>query len=222
MTGTELSSNLGLRLEDPAESIFTESAKRDAINLAQKSVVNMLHNGYLTELEGATEEVGLQVASGYPLFNSKYQIFSNLFTGGSPIRGGITGVKDVTNGKWCTMIESGDFKRLENSYLDGTTSNPVAWVYREVVFVRPSDCNTIQVTYLKSPTDYDSENMATECELNPALQEIVLDFAESQLWRMDAKPDRAQTSYNNALAMIKTLNDRYAIDGPEGIGTKGR
>ena len=51
MTGTELSSNLGLRLEDPAESIFTASAKVDSINLAQKTVVNMLHNGYLTELE---------------------------------------------------------------------------------------------------------------------------------------------------------------------------
>ena len=89
--------------------------------------------------------------------------------------------------------------------------------------------SSIDVWYLKAPTDFDytdssasSGGMASTCELNPALQEIVLDFAESQLWRMDAKPDRAQVSYNNALAMIKTLNDRYAIDGPEGIGTKGR
>ena len=123
------------------------------------------------------------------------------------------------------MIEPGDVKRLENSYLAGDTSNPVAWVFGEAVHIRPATITSSYVLYIKSPTDFDSTStgsMAGECELNPALQEIVLDFAESQLWRMDAKPDRAQVSYNNALAMIKTLNDRYAIDGPEGIGTKGR
>ena len=58
--------------------------------------------------------------------------------------------------------------------------------------------------------------------LNPALQEMVLDFAEAQLWRMDAKGDRAQLAYSNALATIKVLNDRYQVEKPEGIGTKGR
>ena len=226
MTGTELSSNLSLRLEDPGESIFTTSAKVDAINIAQKTVVNMLHNGYLTELEGSVDSSGGLTSSS--LFTDTVKIaFSSLNI--SPIRGGVIGVKDKTNEKWCTMIEVGDVKKLENSYLAGDTSNPVAWVFQEKVFIKPESCTNLVVLYIAPPVDYVSTQsddsvggMGRECELNPALQEIVLDFAESQLWRMDAKPDRAQTSYNNALAMIKTLNDRYIIDGPQGIGTKGR
>ena len=51
MTGNDLNAILGLRLEDPAESVFTKQAKVDAINTAQKTIVNMVDNGYLTELE---------------------------------------------------------------------------------------------------------------------------------------------------------------------------
>ena len=51
---------------------------------------------------------------------------------------------------------------------------------------------------------------------------MVLDFAEAQLWRMDAKADRAQAASNNAYTIIKTLNERYQVERPEGIGTKGR
>ena len=38
MTGNEMLANLGLRLEDPAASVFTASAKLDSLNLAQKTV----------------------------------------------------------------------------------------------------------------------------------------------------------------------------------------
>jgi hypothetical protein len=222
MTGTELSSNLSLRLEDPAESVFTVSAKVDAINLAQKTVVNMLHNGYLTELEDIKPTSTVTDS----VFGSKSASFATMQI--NPIRAGIIGVKNG-NGKWCTMVEVGDLKRLENSYLSGTISNPIAYVVSEAVHVLPTTITTINVLYIKSPTDFvatqsdsSSGGMDSECELNLALQEIVLDFAEAQLWRMDAKPDRAQLSYNNALTMIKTLNDRYVVDGPQGIGTKGR
>ena len=64
--------------------------------------------------------------------------------------------------------------------------------------------------------------MGGPCPLNPALHELVLDFAESQLWRMDAKSDRATSAYNSALNMVKALNERYQIEKPQGIGTKGR
>jgi len=39
---------------------------------------------------------------------------------------------------------------------------------------------------------------------------------------MDSKPDRANSAYNNALNLVKVLNDRYQVEKPEGIGTKGR
>jgi len=212
MTGNEMLSALGLRLEDPAQSVFTQSAKLTALNLAQKSVVNMIDNAYLVELQ--TKANDRSVTSGECSFDTAFG--SNV----NPIRNGIVGVYDETNDKWCTMIEPGDVKRLENSYLSGDTSNPVSYIFADSIYVRPTSISTIDVWYIKVPTDLAADG--TECELNPALQEMVLDFAESQLWRMDGKGDRAQISYNNALNTVKVLNERYVNEKPTGIGTKGR
>ena len=211
MTGTEMNSNLGLRLEDPAQSVFTEASKVDAINISMRTVCNMLDNGYLTEMERIDPDQALD--SGSVTF---------LSAGITPIRGGITGIYDETNDKWCTMVETKDLKRLENAYLSGTTSNPVAYVFQETIYVKPTSVALIDIWYLTEPTDYVAGAITAECELNPALHELVLDFAEAQLWRMDAKPDRAQSAYNNALNLVKVLNDRYQVEKPEGIGTKGR
>jgi len=218
MLGSEMNANLGLRLEDPAESVFTSQAKVDAVNLSQKTVVNMVDNGYFTELERIEDNA--TVASGACTFAS---------AGISPMRGGITGIYDETNDLWCTMVETKDLKRLENAYLAGSTSNPVAYVFQEIIYIKPTSTTSIDIWYLKTPQDFDysdSSNgtggMGAECELNPALHELVLDFSEAQLWRMDSKPDRANSAYNNALNLVKVLNDRYQVEKPEGIGTKGR
>jgi len=211
MTGTGMNSNLGLRLEDPAQSVFTEAAKIDAINISMRTVCNMLDNGYLTEMERIVGNAGL--ASGVVSFSD---------AGITPIRGGITGIYDETNDLWCTMVETKDLKRLENSYLSGTTSNPVAYVFQEKIYVKPTSVALVDIWYLTEPTDYVAGAITAECELNPALHELILDFAEAQLWRMDAKADRAQSAYNNALNLVKVLNDRYQVEKPEGIGTKGR
>ena len=212
MTGTELSANLGLRLEDPAESVFTEAAKVDAINMGQKAVVNMVDNNYLAELQNVV--TGVTVASN----ECEY---ATAFVADLPIRNGIVGIKNTGGGTWCTMLEVGDAKRLENSYLSGSATNPTAYVFNEKIYVDNGN-TAIDIWYLQSPTDYVAGAITAECQLNPALQELVLDFAEAQLWRMDAKPDRAAAAYSNALNVIKVLNERYQVEKPEGIGTKGR
>tara|TARA_Y100001963_G_scaffold79462_1_gene110306 strand:+ start:2281 stop:2916 length:636 start_codon:yes stop_codon:yes gene_type:complete len=211
MTGNEMLANLGLRLEDPAGSVFTNDAKLDALNLGQKSVVNMVDNNYLAELQNVAENK--TVASGVCTY-------ATAFSADLPIRNGIVGIKNTgVDGTWCTMLEVGDAKRLENSYLAGSATNPTAYVFNEKIYVDNGN-TAIDVWYLQSPADLAAD--AVECVLNPSLQELVLDFAEAQLWRMDAKPDRAAAAYSNALNVIKVLNERYQVEKPEGIGTKGR
>ena len=210
MTGNEMLANLGLRLEDPAASVFTATAKLDALNLAQKTVVNMVDNGFLTELESIVAATST-ASDGTKTFTS---------AGIDPVRGGIAGIYSVTNTSWCTMVETKDLKRLENTYLSGTTSNPIAYVFNETIYILPAATTSIDIWYLSEPTALVAD--ATQCVLNPALHELVLDFAEAQLWRMDAKADRASAAYNNALNIVKVLNDRYQVEKPEGIGTKGR
>jgi len=215
MTGNEMLANLGLRLEDPVESVFTSTAKLDALNLAQKTVVNMIDNAYLGELQTIANN---KVAGAGARWSTC--TFTTAFGSDLPIRNGIITIFDETNDVWCTKIEASDVKRLENSYLAGTSTNPIAFVFDETIYVQPPSCVLIDVWYLKSPTDLAVGTV--ECVLNIALQELVLDFAESQLWRMDAKSDRAQLAYTNALNVVKTLNERYQVEKPEGIGTKGR
>ena len=218
MTGNDFNANLGLRLEDPAQSVFTSQAKMDAVNIAQKSVVNMIDNGYLTELQTIKNDQAL--TSGSVSFSS---------AGIDPVRGGIVGIYDETNDLWCTMIEPSDVKRLENSYLSGSAQNPVAYIWNSTIYVKPTSVGNIDIWYLKVTDDYvhtdtssGTGGMGSTSPLNPALHELVLDFAEAQLWRMDAKSDRANSAYTSAINMVKTLNDRYQVEKPEGIGTKGR
>ena len=215
MTGNDMLANLGLRVEDPAESVFTSSAKLDSLNLGQKTVVNMVDNAYLSELQ--TIVAGKTATPGSVYTTCTYD---TAFSSAVPIRNGITGIYDASSAKWCSMIEPGDVKRLENTYLAGSSANPIAFTFDEIIYVQPKASTSIDVWYLQAPTDLTASG--TECVLNPALQELVLDFAESQLWRMDAKADRATSAYNSALNVIKTLNERYQAEKPEGIGTKGR
>ena len=218
MTGNDFNANLGLRLEDPAQSVFTSQAKMDAVNIAQKSVVNMIDNGYLTELQTIKNDQSLD--SGLVTFASASI---------TPVRGGIVGIYDETNDLWCTMIEPSDVKRLENAYLSGSAQNPVAYIWNSTIYVKPISVANVDVWYLKAPDDFvhtdataGTGGMGSASPLNPALHELVLDFAEAQLWRMDAKSDRANSAYTSAINMVKTLNDRYQVERPEGIGTKGR
>lgn len=212
MTGTQLSSILGLRLEDSAESVFTEAMKVDAINVAQRTVVSMVNNAYLSELEEILE--GQAIASTGVTFAT---------AGIDPIRGGLIAVYDSTHSKFCTKLEGGHLFALNNNtYLNGTENNPIYWVFNENIWVRPSSCTLINIWYLKAPTNYIAGAITGQCELDPALQDIVLDFAEAQLWRMDAKPEKGAAAYTNALNTIKTLNDRYITDKAQAIDQAGR
>lgn len=241
MTGTEIVDMLGLRLEDPSESNFTSATKIKAINIAQRSVVNLIDNAYLTELQEIDEATFANNAfaddsSGNGLDTDGKATFTSL--GIDPIRGGVIAINvyddagsTVTDLGFANMIEPQDAKRLENSYLAGSTDNPVAYIFNETIYVKPVLASgAIDVWYLKNPLEFTSgsavsgvsQTLATECQLNVALQESIIDFAESQLWKMDNKPDRAGIAYTNAVNQIKALNDRYQVEKPKGIGTQGR
>ncbi len=213
MTGNEMLSTLGLRLEDPSESSFTQAAKLDALNIAQKSVVNLIHNAYLGELQVIDESKTMTA--------NAIDISVNGDLSEEVMRNGIIAVYDATDDVWCTMIDPGDQKRLENSYLAGSTTNPVAYVFSNKLFVDgPGATDDVDVWYLRSPADIEADG--NECSLNVALHESVVDMAESQLWKMDAKNDRATAAYANGKGQIDSLNARYPTEAPTGIGTKGR
>jgi len=289
MTGNEMISQLGMRMEDPSQENFTQTMKIDVLNVAQKTVVNLIHNAYLDELETIQDDVSIadgvvayssvfstttvtisggggSGATAVPVIRGGYVVAVTVtapgtgyssdptvaiaggggsgatldvtrstttvgsiavtnpgngsYSEGSPVRNGITAIYDDSNDLFCSMIEAKDAKRLENSYLAGGTNNPVAYTHGQKIYVSPSSTDTIDVWYLKEPTAIGADD--NEADLNVALHEVILDFAESQLWKMDAKNDRASSASASAMGQIEALNARYPTEAPKGIGTKNR
>ena len=208
MTGTELSTALGLRMGDAGEGVFTVQIKVDAINSAQRTIANLIDDAYLSDLEEIKDNQALAVGT-----NTSSVSFAT--AGIDVLRGRVIGVFDEGQDIWCSIISARDAHQLDNAYLNGTTSNPVAYTFNETLYVKPTTVTTVDIWYLKSPTSYiynSSGSMATECELNPALQELVLDFAESQLWRTDGKLNRAESTNNSAVAQIQILNNKVQVN----------
>jgi|6_EtaG_2_1085325.scaffolds.fasta_scaffold02512_2 hypothetical protein len=209
MTGDVMVDMLGLRLEDPEESSFSSDAKIKALNLSQKTVVNLIHNAYLTELE--VEDANETVASGKVAFSGLTS---------APVRNGIVSVK-IYGGNYATMIDVRDVARTQNSLLSGTATNPIAYVFDENIYILPTGTTALDVRYLAEPADI-ADSSGSESSLNEALHEIILDFAESQLWRMDAQSERAASAYTSGSNLVNALNARYEAEAPSGVGTKGR
>lgn len=234
MTGDLMIDMLGLRMEDPEEASFTSDAKLKAINLAQKTVCNLIHNAYLTELQLIDSGLVPGTDGVVDLDGGFVTTTNEDSTTKKPLRGSVSRVYIDTGNvnstaatsiaKYAIMVEPSAVKRLENSYLSSSTSNPVAYIFANKLYMLIGSGNypdDVDIWYLKEPADV-TDSSGSESELNEALHEVVLDFAESQLWKMDGNLERGSAAYQNATAIVAALNARYETERPEGIGTRGR
>ena len=218
MTGDELNTQLGFRLEDTAESIFSKQQKFDAINNAIKQVVALVDNHYLPELE---RRVNGAISTGTD--GSRYVGYSTLWSEDThiPMRHNIVAIKDISGGthkKFFTIINAEDAKTSDNAYLSGTTANPVAWFFDERIYIQPDTISDIQVWYIRVPSEYDYSSASStddECELNAVLEPVVLDLAEAELWRSDGNLNRANGALQNGMSVIQVLNGRLNTDTTE-------
>jgi len=210
---------LGIRLEDPDEAVFTEAEKLLALNRGQVQVCHFLNNHYLTELETIDDGVanaGEDVSGGSFAFSS---------LDNTPLKGaeGIiaTGVKVGGSGyfKWATEIDLPRRKRLENTYLAKSDTNILYYIYGSTIYylLTTYASSTAAIYYLKVPT-----TMTTSVDpvINTGLHEIMLLFAESICWGMDAKIERRDKAYESAILQCDVLNAKYKPATE--IGTKGR
>jgi len=224
MTSDEMKTLLGLRMEDTGENNFKATTKYSALNVAQRTVANFLHESYLTELEfedtilldenisaftGVVALTGNGIDAGV---NSVYNESSAI-----PIRNSIRMVRTKVNNvyRYCLNVPFADAKKLENEYLGAEEENPVCWVFANSVHIKPSTTpQEIVLYYLKEPTDIEIYN---NCILNTSLHDIVVDLAESELWRMDNNVTRSEGARKSAMDQIEMLNARLANEAPPGI-----
>ena len=312
-TTQEMVDMLGLRLEDEEEDTFGAALKLDSLNWAQLELTSLIHMGYLTELEVKDFNISCALASGDDEGSIAFNELSK-----QPLANGIQRVK-INGAAWAHMIDADEARKDVNAWSKGTNKRPMAYVYRERIYLAASDdTQAIDVHYLREPepmqavftlnsgqpstqaaisspanielkhaiftlddadgntvtdftvdefngqTGYNKtqqcnfivyDNLTTNlevvfddaftfaaadeiyftssdgtvthlskasCELNPRLHGIIVDLAESHLWRHDDKSGRTDAAYKKAIDIINALNARYESEAPAGIGTSGR
>jgi len=133
---------LGLQLEDPSAIRFSNRIKRDNLEQAQYKLANLLHTNYLTEFEYVDES---------KTATAKVLNFSDLTYKVLKGNQGILKVK-IHGGRYCNQIDIKDLRDNSNSYMEGTDTNPLFYVYDEKIYILCSTANpVIDVFYLRNP-----------------------------------------------------------------------
>jgi hypothetical protein len=141
MSVRDMVDELSLRLIDAAKGKFPDKFKWESLNLAQYYTVNMLHPDYLTELVASDSNETVTTGT-LDIANLTYK----------PLRDteGIIDLK-VYNGLYCQMLGLDDIKKEENTYLDGATTYPMAWMFANVIRTLPTTIAALDVDYMKVP-----------------------------------------------------------------------
>ena len=209
MTAAEMLTLLGLRMEDTGHVNFPSATKYSALNVGQRTVVNLINEAYLTELEVQQSKTpsSSEITAGYIAFDSNLAPIRNRFIA--------VQVKYAGDFKFATMMPFEDVKDIENQYLTPSEDSPVAWIFQNRLHIRPNVGMTeLQLYYLGSPAAIAS---GANSPLNVGLHDIIVDLAEAEMWKMDNKSSRAQLAQANAMAQIKILNERYQAEAPTGV-----
>ena len=191
---------LQFRLEDDtSNNNFSSAQKLGAINSATKAIVAMVNIGMLPDLVTKTDSGTLSTESvtGY-----KYKDLSSV----SLTRGidGILKVYDDTNDVWATIVSPLNFQFDSASSKYGT----MATVMDNKLYIVPSSCTNVDIWHLKEPADIAASGDEIT-EFDPILQDIIVDLAESELWRADNRSERANAPYQNAISKINQINQGY-------------
>lgn len=204
-----LVAELQVRMENPEGDKFTEAMCLDAMNHAQKKTAIMMHNDYLSELQVITSP-GVATASikAFPTG-----------AGNLPLNGseGILEVYDISETKFMKKTRLEDQKRHENTLLAGGTSNLIYYLWDRKIHITATAANeNLEEYFLKTPVE-----MTTDVDpvLGVRLHEIMLRFAEANLWTTDRQLNRRVSAYKDAIAQIKRMNKMAFDVEPEGVGT---
>lgn len=164
---------LGVRLEDAKATIFTNALKLDELNQAQNKLVQMLHTGYLTELQ-ETETMTTATNGTLSMADLSYPV----------LRGqeGIISVR-ISGGRYATEITTADLKKMENSYLTGTDSNPLYHIFGNTIKLYTSTTSpVVDVMYIRLPAEMTYVyNLSTVTSYDAGTMGKTIQFVQSEL-----------------------------------------
>lgn len=201
MTTAEMRTNLSNRTEDPSGVKFLAPQQYESLNNAQLTATQLLNNNYLTEL--GQEKTGLALTGGISAVLNVSTLDFVMAKGDNSI----VSVKIASSGRYAKKYERGDQILINNSFYDGSDIDPIFIVINGRLFVRPTSIASVDVSFIRKPITLDATH---DCELNETLHDIVVGFAESELWASDNKTVRSEEIWKKTTQKIAALNSVYA------------
>jgi len=205
MNVSEMINELGARLEDADENIFTASFKLLQLNNAQDKLAHLLVNEYLTELEvlqSHTDASGLisMDGSGTTVADTQTATAYKVLRGAE----GILKVACGDTGIFATRIPIRDLKKKENTYYAPSAANPLYHVFKNNIYVFPTSATLWDIYYLKVPT-------SLLCSFGIAT--IAADTITA-----DGSQDLEETAdyYNNAVLYCVTAGRYFIVTDDDG------
>lgn len=142
LTVAEQMSYLAVKLDDPSMDKWKGPELLVALNNAQTKLANLIHPGYLTELQVA--EASVDVTSGK--VNLSTALVNKVFRG----KEGVVLVQ-VTNGLVATETEITKTKDFENALYKPSLKDPTYYVFGNNIYIEPSTILKIDVCYIRAP-----------------------------------------------------------------------
>jgi hypothetical protein len=214
-----LVAELGIRMGDAGEVRIDSTTKYSYLNEAQVQLCNLMHPGYLTELERWERDLTLT--------DHAYSIAS--LNSGNGVLCGRLGIKKVrvdlgnagtsTSIKWCNELLFEDLKTMENTLKVYSDTNPLYYIWgnKVVVLITTYTSTLADICYRRYPTTISS---IVDPIINQSLHGALITLAESLLWMKEGRPDKFSAAMTRAFDEIETLNAKY--EPAEGIGSKVR
>jgi len=198
MTGNEMLTSLGYRMEDTGHTDFPSAQKLVALNDAQRQVVALCSNEALVQLQ-STEDLDT-VDEDTDLGSLKY--FALPSPTGEPLMNRIVKAYDKTNSRFIEMVSPNGFE-TNTTYSYGTLGT----LMRNRLYVSTGDTTIAAciLVYISTPADIAANGNEIE-NLSDSVQQAIIEMAESLLWRQDNRQQRAQGASSNAIAMITAIN----------------
>ena len=200
MTGNEMLTSLGYRMEDTGHTDFPSAQKLVALNDAQRQVVALCSNEALVQtqvrddLDSGTEDASF---GGHTYFALPAD-----GDGAEKLTNRVVKAYDNTNERFIEMVSPNGFETT-NKYNYGTLGTLLN--NRLYVSTNDTEVDSVFMVHIPAPADI-AANDTEITHFSESVQQAIVEIAESLLWRQDNRQQRAQGASSNAIAMITAIN----------------
>ena len=194
---TSLKTKLSDRIEDPSNNSFSTSQLETILDASAQWVMNAVDYIYLSNFvneKNVTISVGSVGFSTIGITNE-----SQLLT--------IQRNSATESKSFIDIIPYSEYKsKWGNEYFVGNSEYPIAYTHRDNLLLDPPMTKDVTVKFYVNPSGLGTISGNVEFPLN--LEDILLDIAESQVWKMDNKLDRYQSALKSAVDQVTILNQK--------------